>query len=187
MDWLWAPGMGRNSCRHFCLVPLQRQHQTNTAATEAELQNIKNIMTYLTTVTFNQVQLKPLVYTVSPQPLFEWPHKETCWYVWWVVTQGAIVVPRALVPGCGQKERHKHFTCVQVWFDFCFPQCAHQCYWFFDQRSRFWSVTAYWSVSDRLYLRFGVGLRFVPDSCSSGWLLVSSCFEFVVLCVVLGS
>ena len=30
------------------------------------------------------------------------------------------------------------------------------------------SVTAYWSVSDRLSLRFGVGLRFVPDSCSSG-------------------
>jgi len=46
-------------------------------------------------------------------PFFEWPRKETCWYVWW--PQGAPVAPPVPVPGCGQRNAASILACMQVW------------------------------------------------------------------------
>jgi len=39
-------------------------------------------------------------------PVFELPHKETCWFLWW--SQGVPVAQAAPVPGCGQRKRCQH-------------------------------------------------------------------------------
>ena len=61
-------------------------------------------MTHKAITTFNQLQLRPLVCMArpSPPPHYEWPRKDTCWYVWW--TQEAPVAPSAPAPVCDQKK-----------------------------------------------------------------------------------
>ena len=80
--------------------------QADFAATKAEAANVKNTTTSEAITTFNQLKLRPLVCMASPPPFFEWPGKESFWYVWW--PQVAPVAPLAPVPRCGQRERCQH-------------------------------------------------------------------------------
>ena len=88
------------------------------------LTNAENTMTSLKIITFNQLDLKPLVCMARPLPFFELPYKRTSWHVGW--SQGLTVAPPAVVSGCGQGERCQYNTgLMQVWSCFSHPQCIN--------------------------------------------------------------
>ena len=61
----------------------------------------------------------------SPLPFFELSCKETCWYVRWPRERQWLhqCLSLAVVRGNGASI----LACVQVWSDFCHPQCINQC------------------------------------------------------------
>jgi len=64
--------MGRDSCGHFCRKSLHSQcrytRQCSNWCWDRQMLEIQSTMTFLTIITFNQLQSKPLVYMASPLP-----------------------------------------------------------------------------------------------------------------------
>jgi len=77
-------------------------------------------MTSKAITTFNQLHVHC--------PFFEWPRKETCWYVWW--PHGAPVAPPAPVTGCGQRKRCQH---IGLWASLIWYYPFFSCFWYTDQ------------------------------------------------------
>jgi len=113
-------------------------------------------MTFLTIITFNQLQSKPLVCTASPLPRF-WAVLQRN-LLTFRATPGSEVAPPAPVSGRGQRE-HCHYilACVQVWSDFSHPQCIIQCSCL-SLASLQWIAIAFWmsvfSVSFSVFSMF---------------------------------
>jgi len=121
------PCMGRDSCGHLCRKSL-RSHcrytgQCSNWCWDWQMPEIR--MTFLTIITFNQLQSKPLVYMASPLPpslavsqrnllTFEaTPGRDSdssaCLWPW---SEGTLLA---------------YLPCVQIWSDFRHPRCINEC------------------------------------------------------------
>ena len=109
MIWPWEPlvqrqepCIGRNGCGHLCRKSLHSQcRYTRQCVQQLMLRptNAGNTMTFLTIITFNQLQSKQLVCMASPLPpsSLELSRKETCWH--FSQPQRGKVAPPASVSG----------------------------------------------------------------------------------------